>query len=262
MKIVIIEDEPLIAKSLQSKLSKADDSIKVLTVLNSIEQCLEYVNTNNLPDLFFSDIQLLDGLSFVFFEQTEMNVPVVFCTAFDEYILKSLKTNGIDYILKPFKQEDINQAINKYKRLFEQTEDDTSKASISEESLSQLIRALKNSDAPKTGSILVQKGDQIIPVPYEDFSLFALEERVVFGYLKNDTNRVIVDQTLDDLIAKLPDSFVRANRQFVVHRTAILSASRYFGRKLKLQLSPTLSEHEVIISKANVTGFLNWLEGH
>ena len=83
MTVIIIEDERLIAAAIEKEIRKADPTINIPVRLESISGALEYFSENSLPDLFFSDIQLSDGLSFEIFRTLKSTVPVIFCTAFN-----------------------------------------------------------------------------------------------------------------------------------------------------------------------------------
>src|SRR4051794_19783304 len=110
MKIVIIEDEIKAAKSLAGLIEQVKPGAKIVASLQSIESAVSYLSENEAPDLIFMDIQLSDGLSFEIFKSVKINCPVVFCTAYSEYSMDAIKANGIDYILKPFSKEEVQQA--------------------------------------------------------------------------------------------------------------------------------------------------------
>ena len=117
MKVVIIEDEKLTADDLAETILKIVPDAKIISVLHSVSTAISWFQKNEHPDLIFSDIQLGDGLSFEIFKKISTNVPVIFCTAYDEYALKAFDANGIDYILKPFDKSTIEAAFNKYNKL-------------------------------------------------------------------------------------------------------------------------------------------------
>ena len=117
MKVVIVEDEKPAADKLKKALNKAGPSLEVVAVLDSVKSSVEWLNQNALPDLFFMDIELGDGLSFKIFENINISSPVIFCTAFDEYWQEAFEHNSIDYLLKPVKQEKLEIALNKYDKL-------------------------------------------------------------------------------------------------------------------------------------------------
>jgi Response regulator containing CheY-like receiver and SARP domains len=117
MNIIIIEDERLTAEDLKDIIIENNPDCNVIKILSSVKEATEYLSSHPQPDLIFSDIQLGDGLSFEIYKQVQVNVPIVFCTAYDEYALTAFETNGIHYILKPFNEDKIAEAIEKFKRL-------------------------------------------------------------------------------------------------------------------------------------------------
>ena len=69
--------------------------------------------SQNSYDFILSDIQLLDGISFDLFDEIQLEAPIIFCSAHDEYLFKAFNTNGIAYILKPYTKSEFNKAIEK-----------------------------------------------------------------------------------------------------------------------------------------------------
>ena len=113
MKILIVEDEYETAELLK-KLIEFYPTYDVVNICDSIEAAVAYLLVHQLNlDLIFMDIQLSDGQSFEIFDKIAVHLPVVFCTSYDQYTLKAFKNHGIDYILKPFNKNDIQQAIAK-----------------------------------------------------------------------------------------------------------------------------------------------------
>src|ERR1700739_2942430 len=117
MKVVIIEDEKLTAEDLEESIKNAAPDATITAILKSVKEAVDYFKQNSVPDLIFSDIQLGDGLSFEIFKSLSLTVPVIFCTAYDEYALNAFKANGVDYIVKPYTQKNITEAITKFKEL-------------------------------------------------------------------------------------------------------------------------------------------------
>jgi DNA-binding LytR/AlgR family response regulator len=114
--ILIIEDEPLAAKDLQKTLAQCGAHIEVLSVLQGVQEATAWFGNNPEPDLLFCDIQLADGVSFDLFNLVQIDCPVIFTTAYDEYALRAFKLNSIDYLLKPIDRDDIERALTKFHR--------------------------------------------------------------------------------------------------------------------------------------------------
>src|SRR5215831_7318948 len=110
MRILIAEDEPLAAQRLRKMIVSLEPQTSVMATLESVRTAIEWFRKNEPPDLALFDIQLSDGLCFDIFQQAEVNCPVIFTTAYDEYALKAFKLNSIDYLLKPIDETELKQA--------------------------------------------------------------------------------------------------------------------------------------------------------
>ena len=116
MKVLIIEDETTASENLVEMLKEIDPSIEVLHVLESVQQTVRWLNTNPAPDLIFMDIHLSDGSAFTLFSQIDVQTPIVFTTAYDQYALDAFTVNSIDYLLKPIKMAELTRALEKFKK--------------------------------------------------------------------------------------------------------------------------------------------------
>ena len=114
MKVLIIEDEKPAAKRITKLVAALDQEINILDVIDSVEDAVAWFNNFPTPDLVFMDIQLADGLSLDIFKKTDVNCPVIFTTAYDEYALEAFKVNSIDYLLKPISFSRFFKAVTKY----------------------------------------------------------------------------------------------------------------------------------------------------
>lgn len=251
MKIVIIEDERVVAEDLAASIIGLLKEPVDIVQLHSVRESVAYFKSAPAPDMIFSDIQLGDGLSFEIFIAAPLTVPVIFCTAFDEYALDAFKANGIDYILKPFTTQTLERALNKYnqfKQLFAAKDPST---------YSDLMQLLTNKESAKAGSILVYYQDKIMPVKLNDIALFYLENNIT--HLLTFTGKTYYpNKTLDDLEKMTGNHFFRANRQYLVCRKAIVEVSKYFSRKLYVNLTIPFKD-KVTVSKGKAAEFLQWL---
>ncbi len=251
MKIVIIEDEKPTAKDLARTITGLNVGAEIIEIIYSVEEGINYLNTNKEVDLIFSDIQLGDGLSFEIFETVKNTTPVIFCTAYNEYALNAFNAAGIDYLLKPFSKETVFKALEKYKNF-------KAKLSSSNQDYSSVLNLLKNQLQPtKMPSVLVHQADKIIPVDGFEIAYFYIENNLVYAFTFLQKN-VIVSQQLDKLEELFSNYFFRANRQYLVNRKAVKEASHHFNRKIQIHLNVDCKE-QIFVGKLKSTAFLNWL---
>ncbi len=250
MRIVIIEDELPIAEDLEDTIRRVEPNAEIIKTLHSVKEAIEFMQINKEASLIFSDINLGDGLSFEIFKQVELSIPVIFCTAYNEYALEAFKANGIDYILKPYTAKSISDALHKYKYL-------RNESTQSQLFYEKLASAISKQDHSQTQAILVYSKDKIIPIKLEDIALFYIEHEI--SYLISFTNKnFTVNKKMEELERLTGSRFFRANRQFLINRKAITDASFYFGRKLALNLCIPFHE-KITISKEKSPIFLEWL---
>jgi len=251
MKIVIIEDELKAAKSLANLITKLRPAATITAQLQSIESAVEYLSHHDQPDLLFMDIQLSDGLSFEIFKAVKIKCPVVFCTAYGEYAMEAIKANGIDYLLKPFSQEDLQAAFEKvenFKNFFQQNP---------QPDMDGLLKKIGLDEGKK--SFLVFKNHKYTTVP---------TDQIAFIYIRYETATIMtfqgeeyaLDQSLDQVQALLATKqWFRLNRQYLINFSAVKEVEHYFARKLLVKLVVP-SPDKLLIGKEKTSTFLQWLE--
>jgi two-component system, LytTR family, response regulator LytT len=250
IKVVIIEDEKLTAKDLANTIKQIEPSYTIDAVLYSVAEAKEYFNASNDTQLIFSDIELGDGKSFEIFESCNINIPIIFCTAYNEYALQAFETAGISYILKPFSTETVAKAIEKFKAIQPKINNAVD--------YTALLATMQATLAPtKLPNIIVHKGEKIIPISGKDIALFYIEHSAVKA-LTFEKTTVAVSLTLDELEAKFSPNFFRINRQFLVSRTAVTEASQHFNRKLLVHLNIVFGE-QILVGKEKTGPFMQWL---
>ncbi|MDJ1504560.1 LytTR family DNA-binding domain-containing protein [Xanthocytophaga agilis] len=254
MKTLIIEDEYPAAERLEKMIHKADADIQIIGVLDSIAAAGNWFSVNPLPDLIFSDIQLSDGLSFQIFELFSVKAPIIFTTSYDEYAIKAFKVKSIDYLLKPIKQQDLEDALAKFKEM--QNVFSPSDYALRIESL---LDNLHTSGKKYKNRFLVKQHDQLIPIAQEEIAYFLTANEMVC-LIRKDGRQFLVDYTLEELDKLLdPQHFFRLNRQFIASLSSITRIHTYFNGKLKLELKPEASQ-EVLVSREKAQLFKDWME--
>ena len=248
MKAIIVEDEMLAARNLQSILSKLG-TVQVVAVLDSITETVEWFSYNPQPDLMFLDIHLADGSAFEIFDRTEIRCPVIFTTAYDEYALRAFKVNSIDYLLKPIDSLAVERALKKLQGL---TVTDNM-----QDAVNKLMASFRATSTFKTHFLVPAKGDKLIPVQAVDIAFFYIDNGLVKA-VTFDEKSFRFEHTLDELAEMLdPNAFFRANRQFIISRKAIKDIDLWFNNRLSVNLKIPAPE-KILISKARISEFKNW----
>lgn len=251
MRVLVLEDEPLTAQRLTGQLRQYDPAIEVLATLPSVAQAAAWLRAHPAPDLLLLDIHLEDDLVFQLFEEVAVPTPVIFTTAYDEYLLQAFRVHSIDYLLKPIAYDQLAAALDKYQRLrahFAAPPD-----------LAALLRLVAQPAAPTYRErFLVSVGAKLRSVEAVDIAYCFLEERTTWLTTRQGTT-LPLDYSLDKLSQQLdPRQFFRVNRQYLVGRAALETVHVYSASRLKLEVRPT-PRHEVVVSGDRVVAFKDWL---
>ncbi len=257
MKILIIEDETAASENLIAMLQEIDSEVEVLKVLESVQQTVRWLNSNPAPDLIFMDIHLSDGSAFTLFQEMEVKTPIVFTTAYDQYALDAFAVNSIDYLLKPIKSNELQRALDKFKRW------------SGTEVMDYLARMMRVAGAGRDGnagresdsytsSFLVSVRDKLVPVSASDIACIYSTDRKTQIH-KKDGRVLLYNKSLDSIITTLdPAKFYRANKQFIVARDSIMEIVIWFDNRLLVRLPIELPE-PLFVSKNKAAEFKNWL---
>jgi len=249
MKILILEDERRTADLVIRLIKQYDNSYSVLGVIDSVEKGVKwFLHKTELPDLILADIQLTDGTSFDLFDQVNLELPVIFITAYNKFALNAFRLNSIDYLLKPLSFADLKKAFDKFIR----TKEAYFKVNLKE--YSQIVLPDHKTFKQR---FLVKTGNHYKYLLTDEIAYFLAEDGLVFaGLLKG--GRSVVENTITELSELLdPEQFFQVNRNTIAGIKAINKFSGYFNRRLILQLLP--GNHEVIVSRERVQDFKEWL---
>lgn len=255
MKAVIIEDEEIIANVLLNKIKKVAPDVDVITILPSLKTARRWFGENAEPDLLFMDIQLSDGVSFDIFNDFSLKCPVIFTTAYDEYAIRAFKVNGVDYLLKPVKDEELTAAIDKCRKLLDKNE--TAPADMV-----TLLKSLANpSGASKyKEKFIVNIRNQWMPVNTKDIACFS-KEVLNYIYLFNGERYMIDYVTLEEVEELLdPKQFYRASRQFIINMDAIQTVKPVENSKLLVRLKEPNHKLEIDMSRLKSPEFKKWMD--
>jgi DNA-binding LytR/AlgR family response regulator len=247
MKILIVEDETAAYENLTDILTGIDPEIQVAGNTESIKQTIRWFKNNPMPDLILMDIHLSDGSAFSIFDAIQLEIPVIFTTAYDEYAIEAFKVNSIDYLLKPVKSEDMKRALDKFKKLSRQD------VSVYLSHLAKITLKPRYKD-----KILIPFRDKLQPVDLKDISFFYTTGKNTRVFLKNGKSYQL-PKTLDQIESNLdPADFIRANKQFVIARHSVKDITIWFDSRLLI--TPDIEPPErIYVSKNKASEFKSWI---
>lgn len=250
MKVIIIEDEKLSAEHLASLLQKIDESIEVVQYFDTVKATINAFKTGLQADLLFLDIHLADGNSFEIFNSVQIEIPIIFTTAFDNYAIQAFKQNSIDYLLKPVSFRELQFAMEKHKK-HQQLAD--------KQLIENITIAYQHLNKQYKNRFMVKRGQTIETIETDDIHHFETHESL--SYLVTvKGKRFAIDYTLDHLESILqPKDFFRLNRKIIINIKAIEKVSNYFNGRLIIN-SKFLEDDTCIVSRERVVGFKKWLD--
>lgn len=252
MKVLIIEDETAASENLIAMLQETDSNIQVLTVLESVQQTVRWLNGNPAPDLIFMDIHLSDGSAFTLFKEIEVTTPIIFTTAYDQYALEAFTVNSIDYLLKPIKTSDLARALNKFQRF--------SRNDIMDY-ITHMMNMRPGGTPEYTTSLLLNVRDKLVPLSINEVACIYSTGRKIKVYTK-EGKAITYNKPLDAIITTLdPKRFYRANKQFIVSRDSIKEIIIEDDNRLLVNMHITLPE-PLFVSKNKAADFKSWMQGN
>jgi DNA-binding LytR/AlgR family response regulator len=248
IKAVIIEDEKTALDNLVHHIQLTREPISIIAELETVEDSVNWLTSNPAPDLIFMDIHLKDGISFSIFDRVKVSTPIIFITAFDNFMVKAFEQTGIEYLLKPIHEQDLLKAITKYKNL------KTHFLSNHE----NLLEYLAQKDSAKKSRILVKKGIEFQSILLDEVAYFFTEQKITFLITK-EGKKFLVDKNLKELEEELDlHKFYRANRKFIININYIKSYKSYDKIKILVELTVPVSE-EIIVSQESAIDFRKWI---
>jgi DNA-binding LytR/AlgR family response regulator len=181
-----------------------------------------------------------------------INVPVIFTTAFDQYTLRAFKVNSVDYLLKPIDEKELQQAINKYKKLYKEE-------NKTDNTTEKILKVLQEINGTKYKErLLIKKGQQLSYLKTEMLAHCFADGKLCFA-IDNDGNKFILENNLSQLETQLsPKKFFRINRHLLVNIESVKKVHTWLGGRLKLELHPA-SAADTTVSRERVNEFKEWL---
>ncbi len=255
MNILFLEDEKLAADKVKGLLADYFGGEVNIYWGKSMAEGLKHLRNNPMPDLIISDIELLDGNVFSLYENYSVNCPIIFATAYDQFLLKAFQTNGIAYLLKPFDEKQFVQALDKYKNLFQSKAENL----LTKDIILDLKHALSSSQKEYKNRFVIKKTSGIFLLNVSDIVCFRADGDLVFAY-DNKKSKHIVQNRLSEIEGILdPARFFRINRSEIIHIDYIEKIEPFFNNRLVIHLSNFAESIKTSASKT--AEFRKWIEG-
>ncbi len=250
LNVLIIEDEFPAANRLAKMIADIAPDFEVVQYCDSVESSVRLLKSHK-PDLIFLDIQLGDGVSFEIFNAVKVHCPVIFTTAYDEFVFRAFELNSIDYLLKPIEKERLEKSIQKFRQW--QLPQNTNWQFL------QNLFTEKKSVAYKE-RFLVNAGSNLISVQTQEIAYFYSTEKITF-FTCFSGKTYSVELSLDKVESVVSEKdFFRINRQFLVSIKSIKKISVLSKSRIKIQLTPECNE-EIFVSNQRAPEFRKWLDG-
>ena len=234
MKVLIVDNEPLARDELHYLVEQNSQVTEVLEA-DGVVSAQQVVDKEH-PDLMFLDIQLTDGSGMALAEslKNRPNHPyIVFATAYDQYALDAFDADAIDYLLKPFSQQRVDDAINRVAKFVKP--------------IRPAVGVQRQQDNPR----LSLTNDERTIILQKDTILYIQTQDGVTSVWAKGGHRVVSKQPLTSLLKQLdPTQFIRIHRSFAVNLNMVSELQPSFNHTYELTLK---DGSKVPVSRSYVT---------
>lgn len=193
MNCIIVEDEPLAARVLESYI-KQTPGLTLVGICEDALSAMEVLNANKV-DLIFLDINLpkINGLEFI--KTLQKNYSIVLTTAYHQYAIEGFNLDVMDYLLKPITFERFLKAVNKTREY------------------NQLIE--RKSDAPEPDYFFVKSENKLEKINFNE--ILFVESLANYVIIQTATKKIITYSTLKNVEDHLPSTrFIKVQKSFIV----------------------------------------------
>jgi two-component system, LytTR family, response regulator len=174
------------------------------------------------PDLIFLDIQMPDLTGFEVLERLRHKPNIIFTTAYEQYAIKAFENFSIDYLLKPIKEERLQQSIDKLKQFGRLNQ------AIDINGLQEIIKQLQTPQ--KATALPIRTGDRITLLRFENIAYLEAQDKYVYIFTI-DGQKHLTDQSLTILSEKLPPQFYRIQKSYIINKDKIKEMHRHFNSR-------------------------------
>ncbi len=256
IRLLLLEDEQLAADRLRNLLQAYFGEELDLHWVQSVRDGRAYLEAGNQPDLIISDIELLDGSAFKLYDKVEVSAPIIFVTAYDQYLLEAFQTNGVGYVLKPYTDEALHRVLDKYQKLLQQK---SPTPAVNAALIEQLTTALGRNTKDYKERFVIKKSSGIYFLKTVDIKFFQSDGDLLFA-IEDGGKKHLINFRISALEQKLdPQKFFRLNRGQIINVDFITKMESYFGNRLSISVKG--EQDNLITSGPKTAAFRKWTEG-
>ena len=264
MRTLLIEDEAIAARRTRQYLTKYGQGLQDAGWVQSVADANAWLDEHGDPDLIISDIELLDGNVFGLFDARLISAPVVFATAYDQFLLRAFETNGVGYLLKPYTYEQFAAAIDKVRGLVNQQGEPKAMQKetalgLSVSAIAQLQAALQQKHQHYRERFTIKRTSGITILPISDVAMLISEDKVAFALDVNGKKHPL-SHSLNQMEEELdPKAWYRVSRGELVHLPFIERLEPYGRDRLAVHFRGL--KETAVASRDKTPGLRKWLEG-
>jgi two-component system LytT family response regulator len=214
--VVILEDDPIFRDMLLDMLPKATIKTNLLATCSTIRQAKEAIEQFS-PQLVLLDVELPDGKGMELLTHYDEfgSFETIFITSHDKYAIDAIKKNAADYIVKPVKQAELNEALAKVQKRL-----DIYSKLLKVEELTAYVDKLKQQNLQEN-KIMINTNEGAIFIKVGDILKLESESNYTILYLENN-KKIVASKTLsvfEEMLEAL--NFMRIHRSFIINLTKI-----------------------------------------
>lgn len=211
LKAVIVDDEPKAIQSLSWELNNFNNDIEIIKTFSNPEEALLYLKKHT-PDCLFLDVQMptMDGFQFLD-KLNNKDIAVVITTAYDEYGIKALKNEALDYLLKPIDSDDLSETLNKIKKF--------KSRSYNSENIENILIEFNAKNSQK--KITISTEGKLIFLNLDEI-LFVESDGNYSTLFLIDNQKILITKKLKEIDSLLPNkSFFRIHNSYIINLNKI-----------------------------------------
>lgn len=249
--VILVDDEWLARKRLE-KLLQAYPECRIIGNCRNGEEAIQQIALKS-PDLVFLDVQMPDMSGFGVLEalSTEKMPHIVFTTAFDHYAIQAFEVKALDYLLKPFDDERLGQAIQRVKQKIE-----LNKTADLHHQLLYWVRNYQESEQGYTYHLEIKQKGRVLQIGTNEIYYLKSDGNYVLAYT-ND-RKYLYRSTLNGLMNQFsPREFLRIHRSYAVNVRFIDSCQYQNNNEYKFLLKNGISLVSGKSFKSSISSFLN-----